>query len=67
MCWSQLVQDVEFSDAVWTERKIPLFFEAVAKKRYEEMKLFVGPAETTFLRMAYVTNVCLLDVCHVVG
>jgi len=30
------------------------------------MKLFVGPAETTFLRMAYVTNVSLVDVCHVV-
>ena len=38
------MQGVEFSDAVWTERKIQLLFEAVAKKRYEQMKLFAGPA-----------------------
>ena len=31
------------------------------------MKLFVGPAKATFRRMAYVTNVSLVDVCHVVG
>jgi hypothetical protein len=46
--------------------KIQLLFEAVSKKRYEEMKLFVGPAKGTFPRMAYVTNVSLMDVCHVV-
>jgi len=31
------------------------------------MKLFVGLAKAMFPRMAYVTNVSLVDVCHVVG
>jgi hypothetical protein len=44
-----------------------LLFEAVAKKMYEQMKLFFGPAKATFPRMAFVTNVSLVDVCHVVG
>ena len=61
------MEGVEFSDAVWTEKKIQLLFEAVVKKRYEQMKLFVGPAKATFPRMACVTNVSLVDVCHVVG
>jgi len=46
------MQGEEFSDAVSSERKNLLLFEAVAKKRYEQMKLFVGPAKTTFPRMA---------------
>jgi hypothetical protein len=31
------------------------------------MKLFVGLAKAMLTRMAYVTNVSLVDVCHVVG